>query len=101
MQQSAPASFDIAIIDAFDASDATDALHRPPFFEGLHRLLRPGGAVGVNLIGTLDGFGPVRDVAACLTRSFCRVRVVPVMVSDESYAPSALRNVVLIASKPG
>jgi hypothetical protein len=30
---------------------------------------------------------------------FRRVRVVPVMQADEDYAPSALRNVVLIASK--
>jgi hypothetical protein len=41
----------------------------------------------------------VRDVSACLKRFFRRIRVVPVMKGDEDYAPSALRNVVLIASK--
>lgn len=101
-EHAAPAKWDIAVIDAFDtsySSDAADALLKPAFFAALHRALRPGGALAVNVIGTLDGHGPVRDVGACLKRSFCRVRVVPVMDADEGYAPSALRNVVLIASK--
>jgi spermidine synthase len=102
-ERAAPASCDIAVIDAFDASGAagtaSDALLRPAFFAALHRLLQPGGALAVNVIGTLDGCGPVRDVGACLKRSFRQVRVVPVMHADEDYAPSALRNVVLVASK--
>jgi spermidine synthase len=101
--QHAPASsWDVAVIDAFDTSDAGDVpqtLLGAPFFAALRRLLRPGGALAVNVIGTLDGHGPVRDVSACLQRFFRRVRVVPVMQADEDYAPSALRNVVLIASK--
>jgi spermidine synthase len=101
-QHAAASSWDVAIIDAFDASDASDAPHallHAAFFAALQRVLRPGGALAVNVIGTLDGHGPVRDVSACLMRSFRRVRVVPVMQADEDYAPSALRNVVLIASK--
>jgi spermidine synthase len=101
-EHAAPAEWDIAVIDAFDTShpsDAADALLKPAFFAALHRSLRPGGALAVNVIGTLDGDGPVRDVGAYLKRSFCRLRVVPVMHADEDYAPSALRNVVLIASK--
>jgi hypothetical protein len=100
VQHAARAGWDVAVVDAFDASGASDALLRPAFFAALHRSLRPGGALAMNVIGTLDGHGPVRDVSACLVRSFCRVRVVPVMLADEDYAPSALRNVVLIASKP-
>jgi hypothetical protein len=100
--RAARAFWDVAVVDAFDASHAdgeSDPLLGPPFFTDLHRLLRPGGALAVNVIGTLDGYGPVRDVGACLKRSFGPVRVVPVMHADEHYAPSALRNVVLIASK--
>jgi spermidine synthase len=101
-QHAVASSWDVAVIDAFDASDTGDApqaLLRAPFFAALRRLLRPGGALAVNVIGTLDGHGPVRDVSACLKRWFRRVRVVPVMQADEDYAPSALRNVVLVASK--
>jgi spermidine synthase len=98
-ERAAPSSWDIAVIDAFDASDSTEALRRPLFFSALHRLLRCGGALAVNVIGTLDGHGPVRDIAGYLSRSFQRVRVVPVMEANEEYSPSALRNVVLIASK--
>lgn len=97
----APASsWDIVVIDAFDASDSTRALRQPRFFSAVHRVLRSGGALAVNVIGTLDGHGPVREVAELLSRRFHRVRVVPVMVADERYLPSALRNVVLVASKP-
>jgi spermidine synthase len=101
-QHALASSWDIAVIDAFDASDTSDAPHallHAPFFAALQRVLRPGGALAVNVIGTLDGHGPVHDVSACLMRLFRRVRVVPVMQADEAYAPSALRNVVLIASK--
>ena len=101
-QHAVASTWDVAVIDAFDASDAGDSpqtLLRAPFFAALQRALRPGGALAVNVIGTLDGHGPVRDVGACLLRLFRRVRVVPVMQADEDYAPSALRNVVLIASK--
>jgi hypothetical protein len=99
VQHAVPCAWDIVVIDAFDASDASAALLGAPFFAALHRVLRPGGALAMNVIGTLDGYGPVRDVSACLKRSFCRIRVVPVMQAGEDYAPSALRNVVLIASK--
>jgi spermidine synthase len=102
VQHAAASSWDVAVIDAFDALDAGDAPHallNVPFFAALQRSLRPGGALAVNVIGTLDGHGPVRDAGACLLRFFRRVRVVPVMQADEDYAPSALRNVVLIASK--
>jgi spermidine synthase len=99
VQRAAPSSWDIAVIDAFDASVATDAWLGPPLFAALQRGLRQGGALAVNVIGTLDGHGPVRDISACLKRYFHRIRVVPVMDAEEDYTPSALRNVVLIASK--
>ncbi|HTV19084.1 MAG TPA: fused MFS/spermidine synthase, partial [Polyangiaceae bacterium] len=102
VEHARPSSWDIVVIDAFDASaagDAGDGLCRAPFFRAVQRALRPGGALAVNVIGTLDGHGVVRDVSAWLSRWFRRVRVVPVMEADEAYSPSALRNVVLVASK--
>lgn len=105
VRHAAPASWDVAVIDAIDAAapsdmgEASGALQSAPFFASLHRALAPGGTLAVNVIGTLDGHGPVRDVTARLARAFERVRVVPVMEADERYSPSALRNVVLIASR--
>jgi len=92
-------SWDIIVIDAFDATDSTDALKSTSFFSAVNRSLRSGGALAVNAIGTLDGSGPVRDVAARLSQLFHRVRILPVMAAGEKYLRSDRRNVVLIASK--
>lgn len=99
VERAGASSWDIVVIDAFDATASTEALTRPRFFTAVRRLLQCGGALAVNVIGTLDGHGPVRDVAEQLMRLFERVRIVPVMTADEAWLPSALRNVVLIASK--
>ncbi len=99
VEGAASASWDIVVIDAFDANESTEALLNPRFFSAVRRSLRGGGALVVNVIGTLDGQGPVHDVAAQLGRLFHRVRIVPVMAADEKYLPGDLRNVVLIASK--
>jgi hypothetical protein len=48
---------------------------------------------------TLDGSGPVRQLAEALSPSFEALRIVPVMNAAEACAPSALRNVVLVASR--
>jgi spermidine synthase len=98
--QNAPSSsWDIVVIDAFDAADSTEALRSARSFSAVHRSLRAGGALAVNVIGTLDGSGPVRDVTTRLSQLFHRVRILPVMAADERYLPSDPRNVVLIASK--
>jgi spermidine synthase len=99
VENASPSSWDVAVIDAFDGSDSTAALRRGPFFSALRRALRPGGSLAVNVIGTMDGSGPVREVLTALVRAFNRVRVVPVMEAEEDYSPSTLRNVILIASK--
>jgi hypothetical protein len=102
----APASrWDIIVVDAFEAAEAVDgsqttaALLQPASFRAAARVLRTGGALAVNLIGTLDGYGPVARVTRQLTRHFARVRVVPVMEANEAYAPITARNVVLVASR--
>lgn len=102
----APASrWDIIVVDAFEAAEVVDcsqvtaSLLQPAFFKEAHRVLRTGGALAVNLIGCLDGDGPVRRTTRHLTRYFDRVRVVPVMEADEAYAASAARNVVLVGSR--
>jgi len=99
MAAAAKSHWDVVVIDAFDARDSTEPLRQPQFLSTVRGVLRPGGALAVNVIGTLDGQGPVRDVAECLASLFQRVRVVPVMQAGEEYAPSSLRNVVLVGSK--
>jgi spermidine synthase len=99
MAAAAKSRWDVVVIDAFDARDSTEPLRQPQFLSTLRGVLTHGGALAMNVIGTLDGRGPVRDVAECLASLFHRVRIVPVMQAGEEYAPSSLRNVVLVASK--
>ena len=49
------------------------------------------------MIGTLTGDVPVRRVIDAARCSFEKVRVVPVMESDEAFSPRASRNVVVLA----
>jgi spermidine synthase len=98
--QRAPASrWDVVVVDAFDSSEKSSAWGAPDVVASLWRALRPGGAVAINVIGTLDGRGPVQQLTEALRASFEAPRVVPVMQAAETYAPGALRNVVLVASR--
>lgn len=99
VQQAAAGSWDVVVVDAFDASQNSSPWAQPAFVTGLQTALTAGGAVAINVIGTLVGPGPVRDVVLALSASFSDVRVVPVLATDEAYAPEALRNVVVIASQ--
>jgi len=99
VEGAAPASWDIVVIDAFDASEAASTLTRRPFLSALYRSLCPGGALGMNVIGTLDGPGPVRSLVDALRSSFDSVRMVPVLELDEAFSGSALRNVVVVATR--
>jgi spermidine synthase len=94
----APANqWDMVVVDAFDSSASTR--HWAALTAALRRASSPGGAVAVNVIGTLDGNGPVQELAQALGSGFEALRIVPVMHAEETYAPSALRNVVLVASR--
>jgi len=100
--QRAPAdTWDVVVVDAFDSSERVSVWADPSWFAALGRVLCGGGAVAINVIGTLDGTGPVPDVVRAAQGSFEQLRVLPVMVADEEYRPSALRNVVIVASRRG
>jgi SAM-dependent methyltransferase len=95
----APASrWDVVVVDAFDSSEKSPAWGGPELVASLRRTLRPGGALAINVIGTLDGSGPVQQLTDALGPSFEELRIVPVMRAREAYAPGTLRNVVLVAS---
>jgi len=94
-----PASWDIAVIDAYDAERTCARFTEQAFFRALHAALRPGGAAAFNVIGALAGDGPVRRVVRAARSVFDDVRLVPVVALDEAYAADALRNVVVVATR--
>lgn len=95
-----PASWDVAVVDAYDGVALAEPLAGEGFFRTLRRALRPGGAAAFNVIGALDGAGDVARVARRFRRAFDDVRLVPVLDPGEAYAPDARRNVVLVGSRP-
>jgi hypothetical protein len=93
-----PASWDIAVIDAYDSEIAAGRFADPSFFAALHGALRPGGAAAFNVIGALAG-GPVARVTRAARAVFDDVRLVPVVTLDEPYSSQVPRNVVVIAAR--
>lgn len=95
----APATWDIVIIDAYDASSFAAQFTGKAFFTALRAVLRPGGVVACNVIGTLAGNGPVQKFAQAAHGTFGNVRLLPVVNVEERYAGDALRNVVVVATR--
>jgi spermidine synthase len=101
IRAAAPSSWDVVVIDAYDASTFAEEFAGTAFLGALRNALRPGGAVACNVIGTLTGHGPVRQFVGAARTTFDRVRVVPVVDLDEQYSGSSLRNVVVVATRSG
>jgi spermidine synthase len=90
-------TWDVVVVDAYGASLGGNAFASDELTREVRRVLRPGGAVAWNVIGTLGGDGPVQELAAAARRVFETVRLVPVVDVDERYEAEALRNVVVVA----
>ncbi len=90
-------SWDVVVVDAYDASSFAAEFSRRGFLLALREALRPGGAVACNIIGTLAERGEVAEFVRSARGVFDSVRVVPVVALDERYAVDALRNVVVVA----
>ncbi len=96
----APAqSWDVVIVDAYDARDIPCDMLEPGFLRALARILRPGGAVAFNIIGTLAPGGSTQAFARAAHEVFEDVRRVPVTELDEEGSAHARRNVVVVCSK--
>jgi spermidine synthase len=93
-----PVSWDIVAIDAFDTHLQADARMQQAAFGALLRVLRPGGTVAWNIIGSLSPSGAVADFVASARSAFNAVRLVPVVDVHEKYAPDTARNIVIIAT---
>jgi hypothetical protein len=91
-----PSSWDVVVVDAYDANDLATGIGSRRFFTSLARVLRPGGAFAFNVIGSLEPGSTTRTVIDAASSVFDDLRVVPVMTSGEQFAPSTRRNVVLI-----
>lgn len=94
-----PSSWDIVVIDAYDASTFAHAFSDAKFLGVLRRVLRPGGAMACNVIGKLAGGGPVQTFVSAARTAFDTVRILPVVDPNEDYSSNALRNVVVVASR--
>ena len=88
--------WDIAVIDAFDATEISKPFTERRFFSALRRVLDPGGAIALNLIAPLAAPSPLHAVLRTLETEFPRWRVVPVVSAHED-SLHARRNLVVIA----
>jgi spermidine synthase len=88
--------WDIAVIDAFDATAIAKPLTRRRFFSALRRVLEPGGAIALNLIAPLSAPSPLHPLLRTLETEFPRWRVVPVVSAHEDSLHDR-RNLVVIA----
>jgi spermidine synthase len=97
VEKAAAATWDVAIVDAYGSSKLAEGLAERTFFAALRRVLRPGGAMALNVVGKLVGAGPVRAVVAATAAEFDSIRLVPVVTADEEFSATATRNVVVVA----
>ena len=95
-----PCVWDVVVVDAFDSGASAAGLASREFFAALSRCLRPGGTFAFNVIGSLEQAGPVGVVLDAARRDFPDLRVVPVVRPDEDFAPTDLRNIVVVGRKP-
>jgi spermidine synthase len=96
--RAAPSSWDIAVVDAFDARSAVQPFFETPFLSSLARALCPDGALAMNWMGSLDA-PTLASLVQRLESCFEEVRVLPVVEQGE-LDPRAPRNVVLVARRP-
>jgi len=100
MAAASPSSWDVVVVDAYDADDLATGIGSSAFFATLGRILRPGGAFAFNVIGSLELRSKTRTVIDAASSVFDDLRVVPVVTADERFDPAAARNVVLVGRKP-
>jgi hypothetical protein len=94
-----PASWDVAVIDAYDAETCSARFARRAFFSSLRAALRPGGTMAFNVIGALSGDGALGAIVRAARAELDDVRLLPVIGANERFTADALRNVVVIATR--
>jgi spermidine synthase len=99
IRDAAPGSWDVVVLDAYDAERFPEELTGPPFLRAVRRALRDDGVLACNLIGTLLPGDVVSTFVASARGVFGSVRVVPVVAPDEDFSRDALRNVVVLVHR--
>lgn len=89
--------WDVVVVDAFEGSELAPGFADRSFFAEMRRVLRPGGGLAFNVVGTLAQGSVVQAIARAARAELDDVRLVPVLDRDEVYSPTALRNVVVVA----
>ncbi len=100
IEQAPPESWDVIVIDAYDAADMDAPFSTRGCFAAVRRALRPGGSMALNVIGTLSQHGAVARVVRAAERELDDIRILPVTKLREDLSQEALRNVVLVAVRP-
>jgi SAM-dependent methyltransferase len=92
-------TWDAVIVDAYDGPVMSTAFASRAFFANVRRVVRPGGGLALNLIGSLGGGGALQAIEQVARAELGDVRLVPVLDPGEAYSPMALRNVVLLGRR--
>src|SRR5262249_18295037 len=90
--------WDVIVIDAFDESARGRGMATRGFFRQVRRILRQGGCMAFNSIGSLAMSSPVRQIERAARAELDQVRLVPVLDPDETYSAAATRNVIVLGS---
>lgn len=96
-----PATWDVVVIDAYDASTFDEKFSDGVFLAKVRAVLRPGGAMACNVIGSLSGSSAVQRFLSAARGHFEQMRLLPVVALGERYAPDTLRNVVVVGVRQG
>jgi hypothetical protein len=98
--EAAPSTWDVLVIDAYGAAlELPESFAAPSFWADAARAIASGGAVAINVIGTLEPNGVAARVAARMRELFRDVRVVPVLDDGDTLDPHALRNAVVLGTR--
>lgn len=99
LAEAAAATWDVIVVDAYGAGhELPSSFSDPGFWADAASRLRAGGALAINVIGTLDDRGPVAQLERTVSQHFERIRMIPVLDPGEKLDTTAARNVVLLAS---
>lgn len=101
IRRAEPGSWDVIVLDAYDAATFSRHLASTEFLRAARRSLRHGGVLACNLIGTLGRDDLVSRFVAAGRAVFDDVRLLPVVAPDEEFSRDALRNVVVILALGG
>lgn len=101
VRRSSPASWDVIIVDVFDAASFDQRFAQTEFLTQARAALTQGGALACNLIDVLAGGATLSGFVRAAKKVFEQVRLMPVVELDEVFSAYAQRNIVVVATRAG